>query len=132
MKYPLTFFWPRFIPDHAAACARMCFIFIRPKYRDDEGLYQHELMHIKQWAFVTLVSALLLAAVYLPLVCASVAVHALLYLAVPKYKLMCEVQAYKKQLRYYPDDRTVTFARFIANHYNLSITESQALERLRK
>lgn len=128
MKYPLTFYWARAVGkcEQTAGCARMCFIFIRPKYRDDTGLYQHELTHVKQWAFVTMICGLLIAAVYPPVIPLAIGVHGALYMGIPKYRLWCEVQAYKKQLKYYQDDRTAMFAGFIVNSYGLDMLHWEA------
>jgi hypothetical protein len=132
MKYPLTFYWAKGVGKGAAASTRLCVIFIKPEYRGDEGLYQHELMHVKQWAFVSLVSALLIAAVYWPLVGMAMAVHPLVYAMSRSYRLCCEVQAYKRQLKYYPDDRTIKFTGYIVKHYGLDISHQAVEEMLRK
>jgi hypothetical protein len=42
-------------------------IAIDPDYADDEGLYQHELTHVKQWAAVTLATGVVLGLIYMPL-----------------------------------------------------------------
>jgi hypothetical protein len=42
-------------------------IAIDPDYKDDEGLYQHELTHVKQWAAVTLATGVVLWLIYMPL-----------------------------------------------------------------
>jgi hypothetical protein len=42
-------------------------IAIDPDYADDEGLYQHELTHVKQWAAVTLAAGVVLGLIYMPL-----------------------------------------------------------------
>jgi hypothetical protein len=86
---------------------------IRPRYRDDEGIHQHEIEHVRQWY----------ASFMLP--------HALLYPLVDRYRLWAEVRAYRKQLACYPDDRAPLFAAFIATHYSLKISESDALTLLR-
>ena len=132
MKYPLTFYTDKGVGDGHAASTRLCVILIRPRYRDDIGLYEHELTHVKQWAAITLISALVIAAVSLPAVGMALGVHGLLYDAAPWYRLRCEVQAYHKQLGYYPDDRAQKFAGYIAGWYNLDVTPTQVLELLRK
>jgi hypothetical protein len=40
-------------------------IAIDPDYADDEGLYQHELTHVKQWAAVTLAAGIVLGLIWL-------------------------------------------------------------------
>jgi hypothetical protein len=54
-------------------------IAIDPDYADDEGLYQHELTHVKQWAAVTLATGVVLWLIYMPLILMSPSVHAALY-----------------------------------------------------
>jgi hypothetical protein len=49
MTYPLTFYVHTLPPD-VGGCANGPVIRILEKYRNDEGIYRHELMHVKQWA----------------------------------------------------------------------------------
>ena len=117
MTYPLTFYTDKFVPEGSGACVRVLllpFILIRPKCEEDEGIYQHELTHVKQ-AFR----------------CILPPIHALIYQFNEKYRLKCEVEAYKKQLKYYEDDRTAKFAYAIANKYDLDVTMVEAVEMLR-
>tara|TARA_R110000744_G_scaffold378093_1_gene493807 strand:- start:100 stop:555 length:456 start_codon:yes stop_codon:yes gene_type:complete len=144
MKYPLTFYTDFGVGKTARGSTRMCFIFIRPKHKDDEGLYQHELTHVKQWAATTMLAAVLmtaayslavaffpsvfsapLIAIYLQIILLSFSVFSLLYGTVPYIRLLAEVQAFKKQLNYYSDDRTAKFAGAIAKYYNLKITPEE-------
>ena len=90
------------------------FIQIRKIYKNDYGLYQHELEHVKQ-AFKGLFIF-----------------HALLYLFSDKYKLWSEVQAFKKQASYYEDDRIPLFALAIATRYKLDVSVAEAERLLRK
>ena len=122
MRYPLTFYWAKGVGKGAAATTRICFIFIKPEYKDDEGLYRHELLHVKQWAFTTLVSGLMLAAINPVLAGLSIGVFGLLYTSVPDLRLWCEVEAYDEQLKYYADDRREKFAGFICDHYGLDVS----------
>lgn len=108
----LTFYTDKFIPDFAAACARGPVIFIRPKYKEDKGLLEHEKTHRMQWIL-------------------TLGLHSLFYLFSNTYKLWSEVEAYKKQLQYYSDDRADLFAGFIATKYNLNISKENALKLLR-
>ena len=112
MRWPLTLYVDS-LPQGRAGCANGPVIRILKAKRDDEGLYQHELMHVKQW-FLTL------------------GLHSLLYLLVDEYKLWAEVAAYRKQATYYADDRRPLFAGFIAHHYDLRITPESALALLRE
>jgi len=140
MKYPLTFYTDKI---RLAGEARGPVILIKPKYKDDKGLHVHELTHVKQWLVVTLLSFVTILAgyfylpldlpvEYLALLPVSIAVHGLLYKFIPAYRLWSEVQCYTKQAEYYSADLTPTFAKFIANDYDLDISEEEALELLRK
>ena len=105
MRYPLTFYTAFGVP--MAACTYGPVILIKPEYKDDEGLYQHELIHVKQWIF-------------------TLGLHSILYLLSNRYKLWAEVQAYRKQLEYSPGNEA-RFAGFIANRYGLAAKESDVL-----
>jgi hypothetical protein len=104
----------RFLNGHAG-CTRVLlipFIFIDPQYKGDAGLLAHEQVHVRQaWRNI-----------FPP-------IHALRYALSDKYKLACEVEAYKVQLQYNPH-AAEQFANFIATRYDLNITQQEALERL--
>lgn len=138
MTYPITFY-VKSLPPNVGGCANGPFIRILEKYRDDKGIYWHEVEHVQQWAVVSLVGAALIALLwhFFPVFDKAfaglgVALHSALYALVPQYKLWAEVQAYKEQAKHYPDDRKPLFAEFIASNYGLKITKAQALELLRK
>ena len=105
-----VFYTDKFIPATAAGATRLMFIFIRPKYKDDVGLLQHELKHVEQLYRNPL--------------------HSYFYLLSKSYRLKCEVEAYKEQLKHYANDRTDLFAEFIAKYYNLNITQEEAKQLL--
>ena len=78
---------------------------------DDEGLLAHELEHVKQfWMFSIF--------------------HCLAYGRLDSYTLWCEVQAYRKQLEYNPEN-IYKYAYYISNNYGLNITEKEALNKLK-
>jgi len=109
-----VFYTDKFIkPQHGGISIAM-FCFIRPKYKDDEGLLQHELTHSKQFYRFPL--------------------HLFFYRLFDWYKLKCEVEGYKVQLSYYPHlDRNELidlFAGFIAERYELNISKEKAKELL--
>jgi len=121
-----------------------CFLLaIHPDYKGDEGLRQHELTHIAQWAFTALlVGGILFVGVYflakfipwtygITMGLIATGAHGALYARLPAYRFWCEVMAFKKQLRYYPDDRALKFADFISRNYKLDVSFAEALERLR-
>jgi len=114
MRWPFTFYTDKGLLEGAAGTARGPLIFIRPNKKDDEGLYQHELTHVKQW-FALLGFGFGIGYRFFPL-----------------FRLWAEVQAYKKQAEYYEDDRLHRFAILLATKYNLNITVGEALYLLRK
>ena len=99
--------------------AKFWFIRIRPKYKDDKGILAHELEHVKQfWR-------------------RGIYFHSLRYLLSKDYRLDCEVEAYKEQLKYAPattdpDTYRKMYAGFIAKGYNLKITTEEAENKLRR
>mgnify|MGYP000016941729 CR=1 FL=1 len=108
-----TFYTDRFIPSAARACAKGPFIFVRPQYRDDRGLLEHEKVHRSQWI-------------------RTLSLHSWLYLFVPEYKLAAEIEAFREQARWYDDDRLPYFAKIISTRYGLNVTEEAALKLLRE
>ena len=106
----MTFYTNRLIPEGFAGCARGPFIFIRPEFKDDKGLLAHERTHVKQWV-------------------RTLGLHSLLYVLSSKYKLNCEIEAYKKQLEFSPNNKDL-FAYFISVNYGLDITKEEAYKLL--
>jgi len=111
----MTFYTDKFIPKGSAACARGFVIFIRPKYKDDIGLLEHEKTHVRQWLF-------------------TLSLHSPLYLFCKRYKLWAEVQAYRRQLLFKPafneDSYRIKYAGFIATKYKLTISQGEAYKLL--
>ncbi len=87
-------------------------ILIRSGCEGDAGLIAHERVHQRQqrrgWWLPWLV----------------------LYLASKRFRLTQEVEAYREQLRHYPDDRSHQLADHLAQNYRLNITPQQAREAL--
>ena len=108
IRWPLTFYTIRFVPKGFAGCARGPVIFIRPEYKDDYGLYRHERVHVRQWI-------------------TSLGLHSVLYLLSDRYKLECELEAYREQLLHYDTDKSELFSKFISESYGLSISQQNAL-----
>jgi len=99
----VVFYTNRFIPKRFAGYTVGFVILIRPTYRDDLGLLEHEMFHVYQfisprWWF--------------------------------KSKLEWEVAAYKEQLKWYSDDRSHLFAGFISTKYGFNISEDDAYKLL--
>lgn len=111
MKYPLVFYVDT-LPKTFGGMANGPVVRILERLRGDEGIRQHELVHVRQWLW-------------------TLGMLPILYFLLPKFKLWCEVQAYRKQMKYYADDRSWRFAESIATKYGLDITQEQAATLLR-
>ncbi len=117
---------------------RAFLVYIKPKYKDDVGLHEHEYMHVKQWWVTTFLSCL---AIYLASLhfgfdagfsLVGIGFYSILYDAIPWFKLRMEVQAYRKQMQCYPDDRSTFFAYVIANKYDLKVSADKVIKMLRE
>lgn len=137
MTWPLTFY-VKSLPPNVGGTAQGPVIRILEKYRDDAGIYWHEVEHVVQWFIGALfgVAMILVAAKFFhfdpALSVLGLATHSALYKFVPAYRLWAEVEAYQEQATHYEDDRLPLFAAFIANSYNLKITTEAALAKLRE
>lgn len=99
------------IPERFAGWTVTFFIKIRPLYQADVGLLEHEKLHVRQfWRTLGLYCAL--------------------YPLWKKYRLGCEVEAYREQLRYNPLS-IGHFATRLATCYGLNITTDEAIELLK-
>ena len=96
--------------DWQAGCAWAWIVKIRPKYRDDAGLLAHELVHVRQWWRLLIL-------------------HPILYAWSKRYRLRCEVEAYREQLTYCSANRDL-FGYSIASRYGLEITAEEAAKLL--
>jgi hypothetical protein len=105
MKYPFVKYVDT-LPNDFAGMANGPFIRIIKSHKNDKGLYAHEIEHVKQWF-------------KLPFI------HSLLYKFVRKYRLYCEVKAYRIQLKYYQSDE-YTLAMFLSTKYDLGILPREA------
>ena len=112
------------MPEGTGGYAKAWFIRIRPKYRDndDTGILVHEETHV--WQFWT----------------GGLIIHMLRYTWSKSYRLKCEVEAYKEQLKWYPANTELEryrdmYAGFISDPdpvkgYGLTITKEEALRLL--
>jgi hypothetical protein len=100
----MVFYTDRFIPEIFGGYTVGPIILIRPKYIGDRGLLEHEKVHVRQFFS-------------------------------PRWwfksKLEWEIEAYREQAKWYPDDRIPLFATFIATKYGLSISAVEAERSLR-
>ena len=101
------------LPENKGGVANGFIVRIKPKYKLDNGILQHELVHVKQWY-------------------RTFTFHSFLYLFNKKYRLSSEVEAYKEQLKHYPDDRTNLFAKFIVEDYNLDVEQESIIQLLKE
>jgi hypothetical protein len=102
-----VFYTNWFIPARFGADTYGPFVFVRPKYKGtDEGLLQHELTHVKQFWRNPL--------------------FGLAYFFSKNARYKYELEAYRVQLKCYPDDRSTQFAWYLANNYKLDITAAKA------
>ena len=136
-RWPLALmFTTSTLPNGIGGVAVMFWTTVLDKYRDDTGLMMHELEHVKQFWRLALLSiplVILLWGLSLPLGFAlwPVPAHSLLYRVSKRYRLYCEVEAYRLQASSYPDDRRPIFAHYIANDYRLDIAPAAALKLLK-
>ena len=106
----IVFYTDRLIPQQFAGYTRGPVIFIRPEYKNDKGLLEHEKVHVRQfWR--------------------TLGLHGPIYKFSKSYRLKCELEAYSVQLRYSPNSADV-FAKFITEKYDLDITQAEAKEAL--
>ena len=149
MTYPLTFYTDN-LETWQAGCAIGPIIKIRIGYEADIGLYQHELTHVKQFAWPALIGTLLglAAAAAFPALSAvwpgdgavlglslGAMFHPLAYLWVRRYRLWAEAQAYGVQMNYpdrYGGKLSLDNAayRLTLPNYKLGITLDEAKARL--
>ena len=101
------------IPKQYDAMTRGPFILIRPKFKEEKGLLEHETIHVRQWWKNPLF-------------------HALRYKLSKKYRLQCEVAAYKHQLKFYENDNIYLFASYIVNKYKVNSSLYEVVKLLQK
>lgn len=106
-----VFYTNDFIPSRFGAKTMGPIILIRPQYKDDKGLLEHEKVHVRQfWS--------------------TLGLFGIPYQLSKKYRLKYELEAYKEQLKYYDTDNKALFASYLATKYNLDITQEEALKLL--
>lgn len=112
---------------------------VRPKYRGDQSIVEHEREHIKQWALTTFLAGWVCAFAafvlhrhlgascndLLPLLVVPPSAHGLLYNLLRKYRLWAEVKAHRVSLAYRPE-QIEKYVQDIAQHYKLRISTDQA------
>lgn len=97
----LVFYTDRFIKPWAAATTYGPIICIRPEHKGDEGLLQHEKVHVRQWY-------------------RTLGLHGILYTISKKYRLSSEIEAYAVSLKYYPSSLD-HYAKVVAENYGVGV-----------
>jgi hypothetical protein len=132
------------LPAEMGALSLAFIVVIRPKYRDDRGLREHQLEHVVQW-YALLAATLFLAllgyaqgqaGVAAGLALASIGMHGLLYRRVRKFRLLSETQAFTRQMQF--PDRHGNYlsladaaTRLASVRYDLGLTRGEAAEMIR-
>lgn len=112
--FPVIVHYTDNIKDGFGGVANGFYVRLRPKYKGvDEGLLQHELTHVKQWY-------------------RTLGTHGIMYMFSEKYRLKCELEAYKVQASYYDYDAFPWMAKIIFSKYSITnYSEKQILAMLR-
>ena len=136
MKFPSITIYTDRIPQGVGGDAHGPVVRVRPMYRNDVGLHQHEWQHVQQWWIVGILAALLLAVVFGPaFVLLAIGANPLLYRFVRHYRLWAEVAAYRVQMQY-PNASGVPLTlesaalRLMSPRYDLRLTMGMAKELL--
>lgn len=110
MKLPHWVIYTDRLPSGVGGTANGPVVRIRPECREDAGIHAHEYQHVIQWYQEGVLGMLLVALLALVGGCAwslalaiapaGMATHSLGYVLSVRYRLWCEVQAYKVQMRH--------------------------------
>lgn len=80
----MIIFCDRLVPKGFNAYGQGPVIFMREEFRNNEGAIAHEKVHLRQfWR--------------------APVIHPIRYMLDARYRLKCEVEAYREMLKYYPD-----------------------------
>jgi len=102
------------MPENTGGYAKAWFVRIRPKYKDDKGIHNHELCHVAQFWKLGIF-------------------HMVIYTWNKSYRLNCEVEAYREQLKHEPasldpERYRDMYAGFIADDYGLDVSKGDVLK----
>ena len=136
MRWPFTFYQAN-LGGNTAGYSKMGVIVIRSDLRDNEAVYQHELVHVRQWLWISILGApayvwlhLLGFAQWENAALLSVLVHPVLYTVSALFRQWAEVSAYRAQVSYGASIESC--ATSLSRDYGLKISEYQALALLTK
>lgn len=102
-----VFYTERFVRKGMGGIVFGPFIFIRPKYRNDVGLLEHEKVHV--WQFWR-----------------TWGMYLILYNLSKTWRLWWEVEGYKEQMKHSVVDRSYLYANFIALKYRIPVSVEEA------
>lgn len=105
------------MPKDTGGYAKAWFIRIRPRYKDDKGMMEHELLHVGYWWKYGIIGRLL-------------------YKFSKRWRLNEEVACYREQLKHAPasldpERYRDMYAGFIADNYGLDVSKGKVLEMLK-
>ncbi|CCO46709.1 conserved hypothetical protein [Vibrio nigripulchritudo SOn1] len=120
--------------------SRLFIITLRPETIGDQGVLAHEKCHVKQWwcwfiplflfgwtIMYTLGHTMIGLIASSAILGGSTAIHPILYRLIRRYRLWCEVEAYKAQIKFgsYPNNDFAVRALLNPN-YDLKLTYERA------
>lgn len=139
MKLPHWVIYTDRLPDDVGGTANGPIVRIRPRYRADAGIRAHEYEHVRQWYIASVMGVALLVLIVLgrgypwPLALAlaplGLAPHPIAYALWPRYRLWCEVQAYRVQMSHGLDLDTAAI-RLMSPRYGLRLRKQDAVRLL--
>lgn len=139
-----------------AAIALGPIIFVKKYYKNNKGMINHEKFHARMFWYWYIFSLIAFTAAsmylgYLPVItepenikilfenpffynilAVATLPRSILYKFVSKYRLWEEVKAYQIQEKTNKQNKLKLFAHYIATHYDIDITEGEALKLLKK
>ena len=107
-------------------------IWIREDMRGVEHIIQHEVTHVLQWFTISMLGLVWVAGCYrlgvshyanIGLI--ALILHPLLYATLPAFKLQCEVQAYRAQIKYGGELESCALS--LSRDYGLKLSQAEAL-----
>jgi len=104
-----VFYTDRFIPERFGGNVYGCLILIRPRWKGNKGLLEHEKTHVRQWWRSCGIG------------------YWLLYHLSKTWRLKYEVEGYQVQLIYSPQNLEL-FGEYLATKYGLDLTQEEAVE----
>lgn len=109
----MVIFTDLFVPKEFDGYTYLCFALIRPQYKNDKGLIEHEKTHVKQFWKAPFI-------------------HGLLYRFSDVYRLKSEVEAYRAQIKVEANPNVYRYATMLSKNYGLKLTVNDAKELLEK